>query len=284
LDSASKFRLAAGDSFVETFDIEDGYFDDSYYDSQLYVSVSTMSDESDLGNNSEVVTVFRDCDVTIQSTAGGTVSGAGTFAYGSAATITATPTEGYKFYAWAEDGYILYGTPETYEITVNEDRALKALFVLDTEESVTISGTAYQLKTPGGDLGGVAPGLTVTLDNGYTTTTDTDGSFTFSNVESGAYLLTISGNSTIDRFVIVSTTDANTNAGNVAVACFDYVNDSVIDEQDTTAWGQWLSTNHTVSNVFADINADGVVNAKDLAYINKFKNKTKSNIYSEIIE
>ncbi len=284
LDSASKFRLAAGDSFVETFDIEEDYFDDSYYDSQLYVSVSTTSDESDLGNNSEVVTVFRDCDVTVQSTVGGTVSGNGTFTYGSAATISATPAEGYKFYAWAENGYILYGTPETYEITVNEDRTLKALFVLDTEESVTVSGMAYQLKTPSGDLGGVAPGLTVTLDNEYTTTIGSDGSFTFTNVESSAYLLTISGTSTIDRSVIISTIDTNTSVGNVSVACFDYIKDDVINDQDTAAWGQWLSTDHSVSNVFADINADGVVNAKDLAYINKFKNKTKDDIYSEIIE
>ena len=281
LDSASKYRLAVGETYVETFDIEDEYLDESYYDTKLYVSVDTSTDESDLGNNSEVVTLFRDCTVTLESTDGGTVSGSGTFEYGSTTTITAIPDEGYKFYAWSEDGYILYGTTESYEITLNENHKLKALFILETEENVSVSGKVYQLKMPNGALGGLAPGLTVTLDNIYTTTTGIDGSFTFNNVESGAYLLTISGESSIARSLIIATTSTTTNLGNISVACFDYIKDDVINEQDLSAWSQWISTtSHSVSNVFADINGDGTVNGKDYACLMRFRNKTKKNIYS----
>ena len=281
LDSASKFRLAVGETYVETFDIEDEYLDESYYDTKLYISVDTSSDESDSGNNSEVITIFRDCAVTLESTDGGTVSGSGTFEYDSTATITATANEGYKFYAWEEDGNILYGTPETYEITVNEDRKLKALFVLDTEDGVTVSGTAYQLLNINGDTGGIAPNVTVTLDNAYTTTTDSNGNFTFNNVNTGAYMLTFSGVSVLERSIVIATTNSNNNIGNVAIACFDYVKDGTIDVQDTSAWGQWISTSQgPVSNIFADINGDGYVNARDYAYLIRFRNKTKSEIYS----
>lgn len=281
LDSASKFRLAVGETYVETFDIEDEYLDESYYDTKLYVSVETSSNESNLGNNSETVTIFRDCAVTLEATDGGTVSGSGTFEYDTTATITATANEGYKFYAWAENGYILYGTPETYEITVNEDRKLKALFVLDTESGVTFSGTAYQLLNLNGDTGGIAPNLTVTLDNAYITTTDINGNFTFENVESGAYILTFSGVSVLERSIVIATTNTNNGLGNIAIACFDYVKDGTIDVQDTSAWGQWISTSQgPVANVFADLNGDGYVNARDYAYLIRFRNKTKNEIYS----
>ena len=134
---------------------------------------------------------------------------------------------------------------------------------------------------PNGALGGLAPGLTVTLDNIYTTTTGIDGSFTFNNVESGAYLLTISGESSIARSLIIATTSTTTNLGNISVACFDYIKDDVINEQDLSAWSQWISTtSHSVSNVFADINGDGTVNGKDYACLMRFRNKTKKNIYS----
>lgn len=281
LDSATKFKLDVGETYVKIFDLEEEYFDEFYYDTDLYVSTSTTTDESDLGNNSEVYTVFRDCVVNLQESTGGTVSGSGTFAYDSTTTITATPAEGYKFYAWSEDGYILYGTPETYEISVNEDRTLKALFILDTDDGVSISGTAYQLKSLNGDVGGIAPGLTVTLDNMYSTTTGADGSFTFTDVESGAYLLTISGDSTLDRSIVITTSNTNTNLGNIPVACFDYVKDGIVDEQDLSAWSQWISTaSGQVSNAFADINNDKTVNGKDYAYLLRFEGKTKSEVYS----
>lgn len=281
LDSATKFKLDVGETYVKIFDLEEEYFDEFYYDTDLYVSTSTTTDESDLGNNSEVYTVFRDCVVNLQESTGGTVSGSGTFAYDSTTTITATPAEGYKFYAWSEDGYILYGTPETYEISVNEDRTLKALFILDTDDGVSISGTAYQLKSLNGDVGGIAPGLTVTLDNMYSTTTGADGSFTFTDVESGAYLLTISGDSTLDRSIVITTSNTNTNLGNIPIACFDYVKDGIVDEQDLSAWSQWISTaSGQVSNAFADINNDKTVNGKDYAYLLRFEGKTKSEVYS----
>ena len=153
--------------------------------------------------------------------------------------------------------------------------------MLDTENSVSVSGNVYQLLNINGDTGGIAPGLTVTLDNEYTTTTDSNGNFVFSNVASGAYILTISGNSVLERSIVIATTFDNNIVGNIAIACFDYVKDGVINNQDTSAWGQWISTSQgPVSNIFADINGDGYVNARDYAYLIRFRNKTKSEIYS----
>ena len=60
-------------------------------------------------------------------TAGGTVSGMGTFNYGEIATLTATANEGYTFSNWTENGNIV-STEASCSFTVTGDRNLVANF------------------------------------------------------------------------------------------------------------------------------------------------------------
>ena len=283
IDSTTAALLPNATSVI-TFDIDNSYLDttESLNARTFYISTQTSVLESDYSNNNEIVNVYPDYDVTITADNGGTVSGSGTFAYESIATITAVADEGYKFFAWYENGNILYNTPETYEIKVNSNRTLKALFIADPEYTATVTGTVYQLMKPNNDeIGNVAPGLTVSLDNQYTTTTASDGSFVFENVVSGVYIMNISGESTIDRTILVNVNNVVTDLGDVSVACCDYVKDGIIDEKDFTAWRQWLSMpNDSSCYIFADLNGDNHVNAKDFALIYQLsKRQIKGDIY-----
>ena len=60
----------------------------------------------------------------------GTVSGAGSYKYGTEVTLTATPKEGYKLLYWSDRS-----KESTRTITMNKNEALLAYFVKDEEES-----------------------------------------------------------------------------------------------------------------------------------------------------
>ena len=62
---------------------------------------------------------------------GGTITGAGTYRYGTQATLTANPNPNYKFVNWTEDGVVVE-TNSTYSFIVTDDRVLIAHFILDT--------------------------------------------------------------------------------------------------------------------------------------------------------
>lgn len=277
--------LLPNTSNVLNFEIDDSYLNtnDSLDARTFYIKAETADLESDYGNNTETVNIYPDYEVNVVADRGGTVSGSGTYVYDTTTTITAIPNEGYNFYAWYENGHILYGTPATYEIEVDGNRNLKALFTIDPEYPATITGSVYQMMNVDGELGGSAPNLTLTLDNEYTTTTAENGSFKFENVLPGAYILTISGESTIDRTMLITVTDTEMSIGNIAVLCCDYVKDGIIDDQDKTVWQEWFSNSGgTIDNVFADINGDGFTNAKDFAMLIHFKGKGKDNIYADL--
>lgn len=146
IDSAT-VTLSPNESTAITFEIDNSYLDitESLNARSFYISAQTSALESDYGNNSEIVNVYPDYKVTVTSDNGGTVNGSGTFPYESTTTITAVPDEGYKFFVWYENGNILYNTSETYEIKVNSNRNLKALFVVDPEYPATVTGSVYQL-------------------------------------------------------------------------------------------------------------------------------------------
>jgi hypothetical protein len=65
--------------------------------------------------------------VTASPSAGGTVSGGGTFAAGSSRTVTATPNSGHTFVHWTESGRVV-GTSESYTFTLNGNVTLVADF------------------------------------------------------------------------------------------------------------------------------------------------------------
>lgn len=63
--------------------------------------------------------------VTATAGAGGTVSGGGTYEYGASVTLTATPSEGYKFVQWSDGN-----TSAKRTFTVTGNASLTASFVL----------------------------------------------------------------------------------------------------------------------------------------------------------
>ena len=64
-------------------------------------------------------------ETSINDSAGGSVTGGGTYGHGDAATITATPAEGYKFSGWSGD---FQSISSTLTLTVTRNLSLNAVF------------------------------------------------------------------------------------------------------------------------------------------------------------
>src|SRR5690606_16879438 len=66
-------------------------------------------------------------EIEVISGAGGSVSGSGTYSEFDNATISATPSIGYIFSHWEEDGQEISSDPN-YEFMVTGDRSFTAIF------------------------------------------------------------------------------------------------------------------------------------------------------------
>ena len=134
---------------------------------------------------------------TTNPTAGGTITGAGTYNYGAAATLIATPSTGYHFINWTENGDEV-STNATYSFTVTGARDLVANFTPDT---YTITATAN--PTAGGTVSGdgtynygAAATLSATPSTGYhfvnwTENGDevsTNATYSFTATEAASYI------------------------------------------------------------------------------------------------
>ncbi|MBQ5548046.1 MAG: hypothetical protein IIT33_04310, partial [Prevotella sp.] len=106
---------------------------------------------------------------TANPTAGGTVTGAGTYDEGSTVTLTATANTGYTFSKWTKNGTQV-STNATYSFTATANAAYVAVF---TQNSYAITATAN--PTAGGTVTGSGTynygstaTLTATANSGYT--------------------------------------------------------------------------------------------------------------------
>ena len=83
------------------------------------------------GNRNLVANFTRQYTITVSvnPSNGGTVSGGGVYLDGESCTVTATPSEGYGFNNWTENGSVV-STSENYTFTVNGNRSLVANFSL----------------------------------------------------------------------------------------------------------------------------------------------------------
>ena len=102
-------------------------------------------------------------------TAGGTITGAGAYNYGSTCTLTATANTGYTFVNWTNEGTVV-GTNPTYSFTVTGNTTYVANFQIN---SYTITATAD--PAGGGTISGAGTynygdicSLSVTTNPGYT--------------------------------------------------------------------------------------------------------------------
>ena len=80
---------------------------------------------------------------------GGTTSGSGTFAAGTSVTVTATPSSGYSFANWTENGSVV-STSASYTFTLNNSRNLVANFTSPCPATITQSTS--QAITPGNSV------------------------------------------------------------------------------------------------------------------------------------
>ena len=196
--------LSPGASATYTFNITQRDLDGDISESlrTFYLSLETDTEESDYGNNSEIVQMYPDYSISLTAGTGGSVSGAGRYAYDSTATITATPQLGYMFDGWYEDGQKLHGLNATCELQVIASRTLEARFkpnnlnitniepygVLGDEDN-PMTFTAF---TTGG-IGTLTYHFYV-YQNGsqiYTTSSSTDNFFTRTLSPSQTYSITV---------------------------------------------------------------------------------------------
>ena len=126
-------------------------------------------------------------------TAGGTVSGGGTFNSGSSVTVTAASSAGYTFTNWTENGNAV-STIATYQFTLSGNRTLVANFS-KTQNTVTLSSNpALGGTTNGGGSFNTGSLVTVmaTPNVGYTFTNWTENGNTVST--SASYQFTLNAN------------------------------------------------------------------------------------------
>ena len=133
---------------------------------------------------------------TANPTAGGTVSGAGSYDYGASCTLTATASTGYTFTNWTENGTVV-STNAIYSFTVEGNRNLVANFTIN---SYTITVSAHPSNsgtaTGGGTYNhGQSCTVIATSADGYTFTNWTEnGSVVSTNAN---YTFTVNANRTL---------------------------------------------------------------------------------------
>ena len=162
---------------------------------------------------------------TVNPIEAGSVTGAGTYTYGTSCTLTVTPNEGYTFSNWTKDGEVV-STDLTYTFTVTEDAAYVANFGIDSYEiTATVNPVEAGSVTGAGTYTyGTSCTLTVTPNEGYTFSNwtkdgevvSTDLAYTFTVTEDAAYV----ANFGIDSYEITAT--ANPTAGGTVTGAGTY--------------------------------------------------------------
>ena len=133
---------------------------------------------ADLNASNTTVLITQDRNVTATFTinqhtltasggVGGSVSGAGTFDWNSAAPITATPNTGYSFTGWVGTGIT---NPSAFNTTVlmTQDRNVTATFLINSYTLTTTPASGGNVSSSGSHEHGTQVTITATPQTGYT--------------------------------------------------------------------------------------------------------------------
>ena len=121
-----------------------------------YFAINALNVANYQFNDSQyaIFNIHPDCTVgasyqisTSVNTAGGTVSGAGSYGCSSMCTLTASPSEGYMFCSWTENGVMVSVDP-SYSFIVTGNRNLEANFMQMDDDICTI---VFELQDSYGD-------------------------------------------------------------------------------------------------------------------------------------
>ena len=168
--------------------------------------------------NAEYVAHFSlnsyEITATVNPVEAGSVTGAGTYTYGTSCTLTVTPNEGYTFSNWTKDGEVV-STDLTYTFTVTEDAAYVANFSVDSYTITAMANPADAGTVTGAGTYnyGTSVTLTATAEEGYIfinwtkdgdvvstspnyTFTVTEDATYVANFEIATYEITVSANPT----------------------------------------------------------------------------------------
>ncbi|MBO4574173.1 MAG: choice-of-anchor J domain-containing protein [Bacteroidales bacterium] len=142
--------------------------------------------------------------VTANPTAGGTVTGAGTYIHGATATLTATANTGYTFVNWTKNGAMVSTNPN-YTFTVTEGGNYIATFSLNSYDIAAVANPIQGGTVSGAGTynHGATATLTATANTGYTfvnwtkngTQVSTNATYSFTVTEAGTYMANFNANS-----------------------------------------------------------------------------------------
>ena len=124
---------------------------------------------------------------------GGSVTGGGTYDHGEQVTITASPSAGYSFVNWTEDGSVI-STNATYTFTVNSNRSFQANYSQNTYTvSVSNNPSSGGTATGGGNYAhGSQATITASPSTGYAFVNWTEGGSVVST--NASYTFTVNSN------------------------------------------------------------------------------------------
>ena len=156
----------------------------------------TLNSNRNLVANFTANAVNYTITVSASPSAGGTVSGGGTFAAGSSRTVTATANSGYTFANWTENGSVV-SSSASYTFTLNSNRNLVANFTaVNYTITVSASPSAGGTVSGGGTFAaGSSRTVTATANSGYTFANWTENGSVVSS--SASYTFTLNGNRTL---------------------------------------------------------------------------------------
>lgn len=91
---------------------------------------------AEASENSDNITAYfelKSFNITVSASVGGSVTGGGTYDYGSSIILTATPYSGYKFVKWSDGN-----TSDSRTVTVTDNAEYTAYFELDKTNNIYI--------------------------------------------------------------------------------------------------------------------------------------------------